>query len=233
MRPKPMMIFGRVRRLHLEEIGFVDRLADKLVHVIGLVRAGRDQRVEAVLLPVPWVIGRTFGYTKTVILGQIVEEIAGRQQRLDIILERIVGHARFGGVRNRTAEFFLRHHFVGHGLDHIGTGDEHVGAVLHHEDEVGHCRAVNRPPRARTHDEADLRHHARCQHVALEHLGIAAKARHALLDARAAAVVNTDDRRADLHRIVHDLADFHRMRLGKRTAEDGEILAVNIKPDGH
>jgi hypothetical protein len=43
--------------------------------------------------------------------------------------------------------------------------------------------------RARPHDEAELRHHPAGQHIALENLGIAAKAGHAFLNARAAAVV--------------------------------------------
>ena len=51
----------RVVRLNLEEIGFVDRFADQLVHIIRLVRARRDQRVEAWLHPVPRVLGRPLG----------------------------------------------------------------------------------------------------------------------------------------------------------------------------
>ena len=61
--------------------------------------------------------------------------------------------------------------------------------------------------------------------VALEHLGIAAERGHALLDARAARVVQADHRRADLHRGVHDLADLLGMRLAERAAEHREVLA--------
>src|SRR6185503_6971101 len=46
----------------------------------------------------------------------------------------------------------------------------------------------------------------------------------ALLDAGAAAVVQTDDGRADLHRHVHHLANLLGVTLGERAAEDGEIL---------
>ena len=134
----------------------------------------------------------------------------------------------FVDVRDRPAQIFLRHHLVGHGLDHFGAGDEHVAAVLHHEDEVGHRRRIDRPARARPHDHAELRHHAAGQHVALEHLGIAAKAGDAFLDARTAAVVEADHRRADLHRHVHDLADLLRVALAQRTAEHGEILRIDI-----
>ena len=217
-----------MRRLHLEEIALVDGFADQFVHVVRLVGIGRDQRVEAGFGAVERIARRAHRHPAAVVLGQIVEEIARREQRLDVILERDVGDRAFGRVGNRAAEFFLRHHFVGHRLDHIGAGDEHIAAVLHHEDEVGHRRAVNRAARARTHDQADLRHHARRQHVALEHLGIAAQRRNALLNARAAAVVDSDDRRADLHRIVHDFHHLLRVTLGQRPTKDGKILAEDI-----
>ena len=68
----------------------------------------------------------------------------------------------------------------------------------------------------------------RGEHVALEHLGIAAEAGDPLLDARAAAVVEADHRRADLHRRVHHLADLLRVALRQRAAEHGEILGEDI-----
>src|SRR6185437_4553765 len=61
--------------------------------------------------------------------------------------------------------------------------------------------------------------------VALEDIGIAGERGDAFLDAGAAAVVEADDRGADLHRLIHDLADLLGMGLGERAAEDGEILA--------
>src|SRR5690606_7054282 len=75
------------------------------------------------------------------------------------------------------------------------------------------------------HDHGDLRHHAGSEHVALEHLGIAGERGDALLDARTARIVEADDWRADLHRLVHDLADLLGMRFRQRAAEYGEILA--------
>ncbi len=62
-------------------------------------------------------------------------------------------------------------------------------------------------------------------HVALEHVGIAAERGDALLDARATRIVEPDHRRADLHRLVHHLADLLGVRFRERTAEDGEVLA--------
>ncbi len=70
-----------------------------------------------------------------------------------------------------------------------------------------------------------MRHHARRQHIALKYFGITAKAGDALLNPRAPRIVQTNDRRPDLHRHVHDLADFLRMTFGQRSAEHGEVLA--------
>src|SRR3546814_64298 len=82
---------ARMRRLHLEEIALVDRLADQFVHVIGLVRRWRDQRVEAFVGAVIGIARRAERHAAAVVLGQIVEEVADAEQRLDIIFERQVG----------------------------------------------------------------------------------------------------------------------------------------------
>src|SRR5204862_7959356 len=93
-----------------------------------------------------------------------------------------------------------------------------------HEDEVGHRGRIDRATGAGAHDQADLRDHAGSQHIALEHLGIAGEAGDALLDSRAAAVVEADHRSADLHRHVHDLAYLLRVALAQGAAEHGKIL---------
>jgi hypothetical protein len=61
-------------------------------------------------------------------------------------------------------------------------------------------------------------------HVAPEDLTVEAQADHALLDPRAAGVVEPDDRAADLHGEVHDLDDLLAEDLPERAAEDGEVL---------
>ena len=123
-----------------------------------------------------------------------------------------------------AAELLGGHGLVGDGLHHVRAGDEHVGGVAHHEDEVGHRRRIDVAAGARAHDHRDLRDDAGGEHVALEDLGIAAERRHAFLDARAAGIVEADDRRAVAQRHVLDLGDLLGMRLRQRAAEDGEIL---------
>ncbi len=131
---------------------------------------------------------------------------------------------RLGVVGHRSAELLELHLLAGHGLDHVGAGDEHVRGLLHHEDEVGHGGRVDGAARARAHDQRDLRDHAGALHVAHEHVAVGAERDHALLDARAARVVDADHRAADLGRQIHDLHHLLGHHLAQRAAEHGEVL---------
>jgi hypothetical protein len=70
----------------------------------------------------------------------------------------------------------------------------------------------------------ELRHQPGRQRVAQEDVGVAGQRDDPFLNARAARVIEPDDRRARLHRQVHDLADLAGVRLGQRAAEHGEVL---------
>ena len=129
---------------------------------------------------------------------------------------RVVGH--------RAAERLEVDLLARDRLDDLGAGDEHVRGLLHHEDEVGHRGGVDRAARARAHDQRDLRDHARALDVADEHVAVGAERDDALLDPRAAGVVDADDRAADLGRQVHDLDHLLAHDLAQRAAEHGEVL---------
>ena len=62
------------------------------------------------------------------------------------------------------------------------------------------------------------------QHVAQEDVGVAGERLDALLDPRAARVVEADHRAADLGREIHHLADLLRVRARQRSAEHREVL---------
>ena len=212
--------------LHLEEVAIVHRLDDQLLHVVGLVRVVGHQRVQAQLHAVDRVAALAHRRFFAVVQRQVVVEAAQHQQRFHIVLERQVGHTALGGVGDGAAQFFGGHFLVRHGLHHLGAGDEHV-AELSFTMKMKSVMAgrVHRAAGRRAHDHADLRHHAAGHHVALEHVGITAQRGHAFLDARAARVVQADHRRADLHGLVHHLADLLGMGFGQRAAEHGEVLA--------
>ena len=214
--------------LDLEEVGLVDDLEDQLLDVVGLVRVVGDQRVEREVLAVGAVLGRQAAARRTVVRRQEVHEPAHLEKRLDVVLVGAVGDRRLGRVHAGAAELLGRHRLVGHRLHDVGAGDEHVARVLHHEDEVGHGRRVDVAAGARAHDDGDLRDDAGGQHVAQEHLAVAAERVDAFLDARAAGVEEADDRRAVLQRHVLDLRHLLGVRLGERAAEDGEVLGEDV-----
>ncbi len=127
-------------------------------------------------------------------------------------------------MSRRAAQLFLGHIFVRDRLDHVRAGHKHVTGAVHHEDEIGDRGRVNGASRARSHDGGNLRHHAAGQRIAQEDIGIPGQRYHAFLNPRAAGIVQADHRRAGLQSQVHDLADFLRVGLGERAAENREIL---------
>jgi len=52
-----------------------------------------------------------------------------------LVLGGEVRHAALLRVRGGAAQVLLGHLLVGDGPDHVRAGDEHVGDVLHHDDE--------------------------------------------------------------------------------------------------
>jgi hypothetical protein len=98
-----------------------------------------------------------------------------------------------------------------------------AGAVDHHR-EVGDRGRVHRSTRTRAHDQRDLRDHPGAAHVADEDLAIEPERDHALLDARAATVVDADDGAPDLRGQVHDLDDLLAVDLAERPPEHRGVL---------
>ena len=159
-----------------------------------------------------------------VVLGQEGEQPAQAVEAGVLAGIDQVGHAALAGMHAGAAELLGGHVLLGHLLDHLGPGEEHVGGLLHHHDEVGDGRRIDGAAGAGAEDQRDLRHHARVEHVAQEDVGVAGQRIDPFLDARPARVVDADERRADLGRHLHDLDDLLGVGLGQRAAEDGEVL---------
>ena len=121
----------------------------------------------------------------------------------------------------------MAHLLAGHRGDHVRAGQVHLRGVAHHEHEVGQRGGVGRAARARAEDHADLRDDPGRRHVPAEDPAVPVEREHALLDARAAAVVQPDERGARGQREVHDFVDLLRVRRAERAAEDREILRVD------
>src|SRR5688572_966055 len=127
-------------------------------------------------------------------------------------------------VRNSTTQLFFRDFLMSHGLDHVGSGNEHVRRVFDHDVEIGDRRTINRAARTWSHDAANLRHDTARERVAKKDVRITAQTDHAFLNASSAGIVQTHNRRANFHRQVHHLADLFRVSFGERTTKHGEVL---------
>ena len=201
---------------------------NKFLHIVRRVGVVGDHRIKAGIDAVHIVKKRAHRRFGLVIEWQEIDQTAALGQGLYIVFKRAIRHRGFFGMGRGPAQFFRCHHLVCHGFDHVRAGHKHVRAVFDHKDKVGHRRAIDRPTRAWPHDQADLRHHTRGHDIALEHLGVARKGGHTLLDARPTGIVDPDHRRAVLHRHIHDLADFLRVGFRQRAAEDREVLGIHI-----
>ena len=219
---------GRVVLVHLEEVAVVGHALHQRVHVVGLVGRFRDQRVERVVLAIDGIAGVEARRRIEVVRRQERQQLAHQRDRLAIAGHGEVRDAALHAVRVRAAELLLGDVLVGDGADDVRPGHEHVARALDHHGEVGDGRRVDRAAGARPHHRGDLRHDARRQRVAEEDVGVAGERDHAFLDARAAGVVEPDDRRPELHRQIHDLADLGGVGLRQRSAEDGEVLGEGV-----
>ena len=133
---------------------------------------------------------------------------------------RVVGH--------RPAELVLRHLLVGDRANDVGPGDEHVARPLDHHREVGDGRRIDGSTGARPHDGRELRDDAGSERVAQEDVRVAGQRGDALLDPGAPRIVQSDDRRAVVHRQIHELDDLRGVGLGQRPAEHREVLRERV-----
>ena len=209
----------------LQVLALVDDGGDDPLHVVGLVRAAGHDVAKLDDLSVG-ILGLVESRRRLEVVRR-----KKRQQVADVVEARLlVGgderrHAGPGGVAHGAAELLEGHLLARDGLHDVGSGDEHVARLVHHEDEVGHRRRVHGAAGARTEDHADLRDDAGCEDIAVEYAAVAVKRHDALLDARATRVVETDDRHPDRQRQIHDLVDLLGVRLAECSPEDPEILA--------
>ena len=163
-----------------------------------------------------------------VVLGQIGEQFLDHLDPFLLFRGGEMRHAALGGMDGGSAQFLLRHFFAGHLPDDAGAGQEHIGSIADHQGEVSQGGGVYGSAGAGAEDAADLRDDAGSEDVAFEDLAIAGEGVDAFLDARAAAVVQSDDRGAVLNGQVHHLADFLGHGLAQGSTVDGEILGEDV-----
>src|SRR5215217_9238283 len=102
-----------------------------------------------------------------------------------------MSNTRNAVVRNGSSECLLRDFLVRDGLDHVWPGNEHVRRVFDHDVEIRDRGTVNGAACTGTHDATDLRHHTARERVAKKNVRVPTETDNALLNTRAARVVQT------------------------------------------
>ena len=133
--------------------------------------------------------------------------------------------AGLGHVGVGAAELLHGDVLAGDGLDDVGPGDEHLAGLVDHDHEVGQGGGVDVSTGGGAHDQRDLRDDAGGQDVVAEDPAVQAQRDDALLDARAGAVVDADERAAGLDRQFLDLDDLLAVHLAEAAAEHRGVLA--------
>ena len=100
-----------------------------------------------------------------------------------------------------------------------------MGVVPRHDDEIHQRRRIGGTPGAGAADHRDLGHDAGEQDIGVEHLAVTGKRIHALLDARAAGILERHHGNADLECVQHGAGDLLRLHLAEGTGDHAEILA--------
>ena len=190
----------------------------------GLFGCIRNDRVERVDGTMRIVVASESRRILEIVLRQIRKQRARERVEFVFVGRYEVRDAAARGVRRRSAKFFERDVFAGDRLDDLGSGDEHLRDLVGHDHEIGDRRRVDGAAGARPGDQADLRHHAARGDVAPEDFRVAPERHDALLNARAARIVDTDHRCAGAHRQIHHLADFFGVGFAQRSAEHREVL---------
>ena len=224
-RAKPISRLRAKSACTLEEVCLVDDRLDHLAHVVRLIGRLGDDVVQLFGAPLDRIIRLLARRILGVVLRQEGQQPAHPHQALAVVIAGEVRHAADARVDARAAQVLGGDLFVGHRLHHIRAGDVHIARALDHEDEVGQRRRVDRAARAGPEDRRDLRDHSTRLHIAQEQAGVAGQRHHALLNARAAGIIQADDRDPQPHRGIHQPRDLARVLFRQRAAEDGEVLA--------
>mmetsp|Transcript_27766 Transcript_27766/g.51710 ORF Transcript_27766/g.51710 Transcript_27766/m.51710 type:complete len:605 (+) Transcript_27766:2391-4205(+) len=214
--------------LKFVKVALIRQFGDQLFHVVRAVGVVGHKRIKARLDTRRLVKEGAHGRLFAVVGRQEIYEATHLGQRFHVVLERRIRDGRLLGVGGRAAQFFGGDLFVGDRLDHIGAGDKHVRTVFDHKDKVGHRGAIDRATGTGAHYDADLRHDARGNDIALKHFAVAGQAVDTFLNAGTTGIVDPDHRRTILDRHVHDLADLGGMGGRHRPAQNGEVLAKDI-----
>ena len=139
-----------------------------------------------------------------------------------------MSNTRLGVVSHSTAQSLSSNLLIGYGLDNGRAGDEHLGALVNHVDEVSNSRGIHSTASAWSHDYGNLRDNAGSSGIAVEDTCIAGQGIYSLLNTGTAGIIDADNRSTHLHSQILNLPDLLGMHLTQGTALYGEVLCKSI-----
>ncbi len=212
----------------VEDIAVVEDPQQDLVHVVGHVVAVRHDRIEFEVVRGDLRLQAGVDDRRVVegVGGQEAQVVADVLERRLLVLDDLVDVA-VAGLRVGAAELVEGDVLTGDVLDHVRPGDEHVALIAHRDHQVGLDRRIHRSASAFAEDDGDLGHEAAQQLVAAAEFGVPGQRRHRVLDARAAGVVDADDRAADHRDPLHQAGHLAAEHLADRALEHRLVVAEN------
>ena len=218
---------GGESRLDLLHVSVVEKLGEKLMHVVAGIRVVGHERIQ---------LGGVRNLGIGLALIHRARVVAGQGQageKIVHIVERIlliVGH-----IGNIAVEFLLagptqiggRDDLTGDLLNHRGARDIHFGLTINRNDEIRGHRRIHGPTRGLAHHDGNLGAAAAERQLAAGNLGIHGQRRHRVLDTGPTGVLDTNDWATDLNGHVHDLAHFPAERHTHAAAVHGFVVRVH------
>src|SRR6185437_12063177 len=91
-----------------------------------------------------------------IIARQKTQQLSHHREAFGVVMRLEVRNAGGFVMSGGPAKLVFRDFLVRDGLDYVRPGNEHVGSLVYHEDEIGNCRGIDRAAGAWTHDGGNL-----------------------------------------------------------------------------
>ena len=158
-------IFG-IFFLHFKEVMIVGHRFDQFLHIIGLIRIGRDQIIELFVNAVGTIRRRNERWFLHIIAGEEWHKFTYLQDTIHIIIAGEMSHAWTGAMYFRTSQVLHGHFFLGDTLYHFRPGNKHITGIFYHKNKIGQRRWIDCSSGTRSHNGTDLRDYPRSHRIA-------------------------------------------------------------------
>src|SRR5262245_41015714 len=127
-----------------------------------------------------------------------------------------------------ATQLFHCHRFTQHLFDDGWPSNEHLAAVLDHENKISQSRRIGADTDAGPHNSGNLRNATGGNTIFEEDLADRCGDREAFLDSGSRGIVETDKRHSQLTRGLNDVSNFFCMSAADGAGENHAVLRENV-----